>query len=116
MIFYLTHSLLRLLELVVQILLQNKQPLGRHTGLHGSVHLRRKSLHLQEVGGGLRQLIGQKLEVILVELALQMGVHVLAVEGAELADGAGEYHPGKRRAGEPQTAQGIHTQHGPQRT
>lgn len=35
--------------------------------------------------------------MILVELALQMGVHVLAVERAELADGAGEYHPGTDR-------------------
>lgn len=33
--------------------------------------------------------------MILVELALQMGMHVLAVERAELADGAGEYHPEK---------------------
>lgn len=71
------------------------RPLGQHTGLHVRDRLRAKRPHLQEVGGGLRQLIGQKLEVVLVELALQMGGHVLAVERAELADGAGERHPGK---------------------
>ena len=48
---------------------------------------------MQEVDGGFRQLIGQKAEVVFVEAALHVGGHLLAVEGAELADRTREHHP-----------------------
>lgn len=96
MVLHLTHSLLRLLVLIIQIFLQHTHTVRtpHYTQLCSPV---REATHLQEVGGGLRQLIGQKLEVVLVEPALQMSGHVLAVERAELADGAGERHPGHNR-------------------
>lgn len=56
-------------------------------------------LHLEEIGCLLWQLGSHKLEVLLVELALEVAAHLVVVEGAVLAERANELDPAGR-AGE----------------